>query len=91
MIITAQHRVVLWVPSMLFAILVVGTIRRTPFSDWLFVVHKNGLWSSLLIVVAAALISKGGEGTFYAGVVCWILSLAALFLLSPTTLLVLHF
>ncbi len=91
MIITAKHRVLLWIPCLLFVFLVVGTIRRNPFSDWLFAVHKNGLWSSLFIIAAAALISKGQAGAFYAGVVFWILSLAALFFLSSSTLFVIHF
>jgi len=90
-IISAKHRVLLWVPCLLFSFLVVGTLKRTPFSDWLFTVHNNGLWSSVLIIAAAALISKGEKGAFFAGIACWVLSLAALFLLSRATVLVVHF
>jgi hypothetical protein len=90
-IISAKHRLLLWAPCLLFAFLVVGTLRRSPFSEWLFTVHKNGMWSSIFIVAAAALISRGEKVAFFMGVLFWILSLASLFFLSRTTLFVLHF
>jgi hypothetical protein len=80
---------VLWVPTILFVILMIGEFGRDKVGQTVFRVSFSGLISSVLIIGAASLVSQGGR-LFIFGIVLWILALCAL-LLGHSTLLVIHF
>jgi hypothetical protein len=89
-ILQAKHKVLLWVPALLYAVLMLGDVQRNIYGEVVYRVYLRGAVSSGLIILAAGFISEGSRGSFIAGIVCWVLGLAAL-LLANRTLLVLHF
>lgn len=90
MVISAKHRVTLWVPTILYVYLMLGEFGTDKFGELVYRVNLRGAVSSVLILSAATLITQGGRGTFVAGVICWILALVAL-LLEKAPLFALHF
>jgi hypothetical protein len=90
MILQPKHKVLLWVPALLYAVLMLGDVQRNIYGELVYRVYLRGAVSSGLIILAAGFISEGSRGSFIAGIICWVLGLAAL-LLANRTLLVLHF
>jgi len=90
MVISAKHKITLWVPTVLFVYLMLGDFSTDRMGHLVYQVNLRGVVSSVLILSAALLISHGSRGAFIAGIVCWILSLAALFL-EKTHLVAIHF
>jgi hypothetical protein len=90
MVISAKHKITLWVPTILFVYLMLGEFGTDRMGNLVYQVNLRGVVSSVLILSAALLISHGSRGTFVAGIVCWILALSALFL-EKTHLLAIHF
>jgi hypothetical protein len=91
MLFSAKHRVMLWVPSLLFIYLVIGTLERSRQGDMVFRVFTGGVLCSVLLFAAALLITRGERTSFYVGVVCWLLSILSLLLVDRSTLIVIHF
>jgi len=89
-ILQTKHKVMLWVPALLYTVLVLGDWQRGIQGDLVYRVYLRGAISAGLIILAAGFISEGKRSSFIAGIVCWLLGLAAL-LLANRTLLVLHF
>jgi hypothetical protein len=90
MVISAKHKVTLWVPTILYVYLMLGEFGTDKLGGLVYRISTRGAVSSVLILSAAVLISHGSRGAFIAGIVCWVLALAAL-LLEKSPLLVLHF
>jgi len=90
MLFTTKHRVILWVPTLLFIYLILGSLESDGPGELVYRINLRGLVSSVCILSAAMFVSRGERGPFMVGIVLWILALAAL-LLEPTTLLVIHF
>jgi len=80
MVISAKQRITLWVPTILYVYLMLGEFGTDTLGSLVYRVNLRGAVSSILIISAAVLISHGSRGAFIAGVFCWILALAALFL-----------
>ncbi len=91
MLFSAKHRVMLWVPCLLFIYLVLGELERNRDGGLAFRVFKGGFVCSLLLCGAALLITHGERRSFYIGIVCWILSILTLLFIDKGTLLVIHF
>jgi hypothetical protein len=89
-ILQTKHKLMLWVPAVLYAVLMLGDWQRDIYGDLVFRVYLRGAISSGLILLAAGFITEGSRSSFIAGIACWVLGLAAL-LLANRTLLVLHF
>jgi hypothetical protein len=89
-IVSAKHRFVLWVPTLLFVFLILGNFGRDTGGELIFSISTRGMISSVLILTGATLLSHGERQTFVSGIVFWVLALAAL-LLGRSTLLVVHF
>jgi hypothetical protein len=90
MLFTAKHMVILWVPTILFVFLILGSLETDAAGELIYRINLRGLVSSACILGAAVFVSRGERGPFVVGIVLWVLALAAL-LLEPTTLLVIHF
>jgi hypothetical protein len=80
----------LWVPTLFYVALMLGTIDRGPEGELVYRVSTRGLVSTVLLTVAALLITYGERRAFAAGIVFWLLALAAL-LLNNSVLMVIHF
>jgi hypothetical protein len=91
MLFSAKHRVMLWIPCLIFIYLVMGTLERSRQGDMAFRIYTGGFLCSVLIFVAALLITRGERTSFYVGLVCWILSILSLLLIDRSTLIVIHF
>lgn len=91
MIIGLKHRVMLWTPTLLFVFLVLGDVSRGKEGEWIYRIYSNGFVVSVLILSAALLISRAERGSFIVGVILWVLSLGALFLIDRSVLAILHF
>ncbi len=91
MVISAKHRLLLWLPCLMFSYLVLGTLEQRGMGGWVYRIRTNGFWCVLFLLTAATLISRGEKASFVLGIVFWLLSLAMLFLLSQSTLIVIHF
>jgi hypothetical protein len=89
-ILQTKHKVLLWVPALLYAALILGDWQRDIYGGLIYRIYMRGAISSLLILMAAALITGGTKSAFITGIVCWILGLAAL-ALANTTVAVIHF
>jgi hypothetical protein len=89
-ILQPKHKVLLWGSALLYAMLILGDWQRNIYGELVYRVYTRGAVSSVLIVMAAGLISGGSRSSFIAGIVCWILGLAAL-MLANRTLMVIHF
>jgi len=90
MLFTAKHRVMLWIPSLIFIYLVLGNLERDKFGELIYRVYTGGMWSSLLLIAAVLMIPRGERVSFYAGLVCWLLSILLLLLIDKSTLLIVH-
>jgi hypothetical protein len=90
MLFSTKHRVILWVPTLLFIYLILGDLETDALGELAYRINLRGLVSSFCILGAALFVSRGEQGPFMVGIVLWILALAAL-LLEPSTLLVIHF
>jgi hypothetical protein len=90
MLFTAKHMVILWVPTILFVFLILGSLETDAAGELIYRINLRGLVSSVCILGAAVFVSRGERGPFVVGIVLWVLALAAL-LLEPTTSLVIHF
>lgn len=90
MIVSLKHRLMLWVPCLAYVLLVIGDFHRGAGGDFVLRTTFRGVVSATLVLFAAACLTSGGRGWFIAGVVLWLLGLAAL-LLSNATLVVVHF
>ncbi len=90
MVVSAKHRVMLWVPSLIFIYLVLGEIEHDRFGELVYRVNTAGFWCSLLLFVAMLLITRGERASVTVGVVLWGLAILALLLLGHSTLFVLH-
>ena len=90
MLFTAKHKVLLWVPSLIFIYLVLGNLERDKLGEMIYRVYTGGFTSSVLLLAAILLIPRGERFSFYAGIVCWILSVVLLLLINKSTLLILH-
>ena len=90
MLFSTKHKVVLWVPTLLFVYLILGSLETDPMGELVYRITLRGLVSSICILGAALFVSRGERGPFMVGIVLWVLALAAL-LLEPSTFLVIHF
>jgi hypothetical protein len=90
MLFSAKHRVMLWVPSLIFICLVLGSLERDRFGELIYRVFTGGFWSSVLLFVAVLLIPRGERVSFYLGITCWILAILVLLLVERSTLLIIH-
>jgi hypothetical protein len=88
-VISAKHNVILWVPTALYVGLMLGQLGRGRAGEIVYRITMNGFLSCILIIAAAACISRGGR-LFVVGVILWVLSLGAL-LMENHPLFVLHF
>jgi len=90
MVVSAKHRVMLWIPSLIFIYLVLGNVEHDKVGDLIYRVNTSGFWCSLLLLVAVLLITRGEKGTVVLGVICWGLAITALLTLGSATLMVIH-
>jgi hypothetical protein len=90
MLFSAKHRVMLWVPSLIFISLVLGNLERDRFGGLIYRVFTGGFWSSVLLVAAVLMIPRGERVSFYIGVACWILAILVLLMVERSTLLIIH-
>jgi len=90
MIVSAKHRVLLWVPTLLFSYLILGDLGRDGTGALTYHVSVRGFIASVLIILAATFIHRGERAGFAAGIVLWILALLSL-LLEDSVLMTIHF
>jgi hypothetical protein len=90
MIVTAKHRIMLWIPCLLFIALVLGNLERARGGGMIYRVYSGGFVCSVLLFVAALLISRGERGPVVAGLALWIIAILSLLLTDRSTLLLIH-
>jgi hypothetical protein len=88
MVLTTKHKLMLWVPTILYVVLMLGNLDREPAGGFVYRISMRGLVSSCLITAAALLITYGERKAFVAGIVFWLLALAALALRNTAVMIV---
>ena len=91
MVLTTKHKVLLWVPCVLFIYLALGNFEKTIAGGLIYRVHTSGFVSSILLLAGVILIMRGQHITFFIGILLWVLSISLLISLGSGTLVVIHF
>jgi len=91
MVLTTKHKVLLWVPCVLFTYLALGNFEKTIEGGLIYRVHASGFVSSVLLLAGAILVMKGERIAFSIGILLWTLSISLLISLGSGTLVVIHF
>ncbi len=89
MLISAKHRLFLWVPSLMFVALVLGRFEPTA-TGLLYRVMENGCVSSFFLLIADSFLSVPDAKSTRTGIIMWILALVALFALKQVPVFVIH-
>jgi hypothetical protein len=91
MVLTTKHKVLLWVPCVLFIYLALGNFERAVDGGLAYRVHAGGLVSSILLLTGVILVMKGENVAFTIGIILWALSISLLLFLGGGTLFIIHF
>ncbi len=89
MLISAKHRLFLWVPSLMFVALVLGRFDPTA-TGLVYRVMENGCVSSFFLLIADSFLSVVDAKSTRTGIIMWILALVALFALKQIPIFVIH-
>ncbi len=85
-----KHKVFLWCVCIGYFVLVFGEVQVRPDAGKVFKVYTDGCVSGFLFFCSTVLITTGERIAFWAGIVLWIVSIAAIFLLDHTPLMIIH-
>ena len=89
MLISAKHRLFLWLPSLMFVALVFGRFDPTA-TGLVYRVMENGCVSSFFLLIADSFLSVTDAKSTRTGIIMWILALVALFALKQIPIFVIH-
>jgi len=91
MVLTTKHKVLLWVPTVLFMYLALGDFEKTAAGGLMYRIHTPGLISAILLLIGSLFVMKGERfALFYVGILLWALSIALLLSLGSGTLVIIH-